>query len=297
MGPRRSRHDPLRLRRGPMGPGGPGGRGPMAQRDPTGRREHLSRAVSILEALVDEYPKVPDYRHLLACCYREMTPGRLGLGSPPSFESLNKAIAILEALASEFPDVADYRYDLSESYAMINPRGPAWGRQTLEAAEPRIRKAITLSEELVAEHPNVPDYAASQVPMQLKLAEILRRTGEPDDAEACLRKALALQSSLAERFPDAASYKVWTVVVQESLAGLLRDQGKLDEAKSLLKTSIATLRGLLDAGPGFPHIRWLLGYHHMKLAEILRQMDDDEGAQREVSRAQQLRAEMRPGSP
>ena len=304
MGPRWPMHDPAHPRREPMGQRNPPGnrgpmgqRNPMGQRDPMGRKEHLNRAVSILEELAGEYPKVPDYRHLLACCYREMTPRRPGFGPPPDFESLNKAIAILEQLASDFPDVADYRYDLSESYAMINLRGPAWGRQTLEAAEPRIRQAIALSEELVAEHPNVPDYAASQVPMQLKLAEVLRQTAKPEDAEACLRKALALQSSLAERFPEASSYKVWTVIVQESLAALLREQGKLDEAKSLTEASIATLRALLDTGPRSPHVRWLLVHNHMRLAEVLKQMGEDEAAQRESLRARELRAEMQPGSP
>src|SRR6266511_5038254 len=72
---------------GPGGPGhGPGrrppdgpGRRPPPDR-PDGPRhgpegEHpAGKAVNILEDLVREFPAVPEYRHLLACCYRDVPP-------------------------------------------------------------------------------------------------------------------------------------------------------------------------------------------------------------------------------
>src|SRR5262249_48587430 len=39
------------------------------------RQPHpIHRAVSLLEKLVEEHPSVPEYRHLLACCYRDAPP-------------------------------------------------------------------------------------------------------------------------------------------------------------------------------------------------------------------------------
>ena len=257
-----------------------------------GRKEHLNKAVSILEDLVGQYPDVPVYRHLLACCYREMPPDRPGRGRAPDSESLDKATEILEQLVDDFPEVADYRYDLSKSYAMVQVYGPFRDRRAVEAAEPRVRKALGLSEALLAEHPNVPDFAASNVHILLKLAEVLRATGKSDDAEAALRKAFTVQSSLAKRFPEASSYRVWNAIVQEILAGLLAERGKLEEARSLLEASIGTLEGLLSPGPGPRHVRGLIVMNQLRLADVLDRMDQKQAAESARRRAEELRREM-----
>ena len=34
----------------------------------------MQKAIDLLEELIDEYPSIPEYRHLLAQCYRDMHP-------------------------------------------------------------------------------------------------------------------------------------------------------------------------------------------------------------------------------
>ena len=89
------------------------------------RRSEDSRqkAIDLLERLVAEHPAVPDYRHLLARCYREAPSGWTGRVRQ-SDDAVSRAAQILEKLVEEQPDVPDYRYDLSETYAMLDGRGP-----------------------------------------------------------------------------------------------------------------------------------------------------------------------------
>ena len=54
-------------------------RGPGSPPDPFEREEnerYLRRAIDLLERLVEEQPTIPDYQHLLACCYRDLPPAR-----------------------------------------------------------------------------------------------------------------------------------------------------------------------------------------------------------------------------
>ena len=53
---------------------------------------NLQQAVQILEKLAAEYPAVPDYRHLLAQCYREIPPLRFFRGLPPAPEAASQAL-------------------------------------------------------------------------------------------------------------------------------------------------------------------------------------------------------------
>ncbi len=267
----------------------PGLRPPRGDRPE--RKNQLDKAVSILGKLVGEFPSVPDYRHLLACCYREMPPARPGHGPPPEFRSLDKAIEILERLVSQFPEVADYRFDLSESYAMAKIRGPLPHRQTGAAAAPRIFRALAMSEELVAEHPQLPDYAASLARIHLQIARHHRHNGEDAAAEKSFRKALDLQSSLARRYPQASQYKVFNAIVHESLAGLLRERGKLAESRTLIEASIGTLKGLAGEAETPRHIRDLLAKNYVQLAGILHRMNEKQSADDARVRAEELRKE------
>jgi tetratricopeptide (TPR) repeat protein len=186
----------------------------------------LQKAVNILEKLVAEYPAMPDYRHLLALCYREAPFPRFGRRPDSTSPARDKAIKILQKLVEECPDVPDYRYDLCETYAMENDRGPfsprgkdrPAGRQSRETLE----KALAISEELVAEHPNIPDYAASQVFIRLRLADTLWDSDQ-SGAESNLRKALELQAALVRHYPRTYSYKFGSALIHESLAKLLEN--------------------------------------------------------------------------
>src|SRR5262249_36518100 len=157
--------------KGPGGPGkpGPGGKGPGKPKpSPGGPDCHsgndgphpIQGALRLLEGLVKEYPSVPDYRHLLACCYRDVPPERFAPGPAPGRGFPDRAVEILQQLADDFPDVPDYRYDLSETYARVDIGKPA-SPEAGQAARDQLERALTLSRKLVADYPGVPHYAAA----------------------------------------------------------------------------------------------------------------------------------------
>jgi tetratricopeptide (TPR) repeat protein len=252
------------------------------------------KAIELLERLVADHPAVPDYRHLLARCYREAPAPRPrgGPGSEP--DNLYKATRILEKLVEEHPDVADYRYDLSETYAMLADRGPqgpeAPGKNVAERSPTMLEKALAISEQLVAEHPNIPEYAVSLVNIRLRLNYDLRES-DAARAEANLRKALEVQSMLARRFPENFFYKFWLAAIQESLGGLLQEQGRLSEARSALQDGIASFEEVVRKDAKAGHVRGILAKNYLNLADVLRRMGQEQAAQEASRHAQELRPE------
>jgi serine/threonine protein kinase len=275
-------------RRGPP----PGSRGPFPSLSPKEREESLQKAIDILEKLVAEHADVPDYRHLLARCYREAPFDWFGRRPNSAVQPANKAIQIMQKLVEEYPDVPDYSYDLSETYAIEAARSPFSSEATDSTARQRSRemleKALAISEELVAKHPNIPDYAASQVFIRLRLAGMLQESDQAG-TESNLRKALDLQSSLVRRYPRTTSYKFGMAMIQESLAVLLEKRDDLPEARSMLQASIASLKELSQSDPKGPPINGILAHHYMSLADLLRRMGEDQAAADADAQARNLR--------
>jgi len=241
---------------------------------------------------VAEHPAAPDYRHLLARCYREVPPQRFGGGPSWAPDAAGKAAEILEKLVKEHPDVPDYRFDLSETYAWSDLRWPFPAQATDQTGRQRsqqtLEKALAISSELVAEHPNIPDYAVSQVSIRLRLAGILW-TADPAAAEAHLRKALEVQSSLAKRFPKNSFYRLGTAINHESLAGLLWDRVRLPEARAARQDAIASFRDILQKEPKAGFVRGVLAQNYASLADLLRDLGDDKAAAEADGQARDLR--------
>jgi tetratricopeptide (TPR) repeat protein len=256
------------------------------------REENLQKAIELLERLAAEHPAAPDYRHLLARCYREVGPRWPGPGSKPTSDGVDKAAAIFQKLVEEHPDVPDYRYDLSLTCAWLSawPFSPETSNAT---AEQRMRqmleKAVAISDELVAEHPNIPDYAVFHVRIRMRLADALWES-DPSRAEASLRKALDLQSTLARRFPQKSFYRLGLGFIQESLAVFLRDRerGDLPEARALTEDCIASIKAALEKDPNLWHARGMLAQNYWNLADILARLDDEQAAAEAARQAEEL---------
>jgi serine/threonine protein kinase len=260
------------------------------QLPPEEAETNLQKAIAILEQLVIEHPATPDYRHVLARCYREVVP-RPGQSIEPAKEAANKAIAILQKLVHEYPNVPDYRYDLSECYAWLGSGMPS-AMQTAGPTEytqsrKMIETALAISEELVAEHPNIPDYAIANVNTRVRLADLLWEI-DPTQAEACLRTALGLQSSLARRFAQNFSCRFGVVIVREALVSLLLQHNRPAEARSILQGSIALLHELQKEESTAEFVGFVLYLHYTNLSEVCHSLDDEKAAADAVLHAEKL---------
>ncbi len=263
-------------RGGPRG-GFPGGRRPPPRRGfPFGRSDevdHHAKAVEILEALRKQYPKVQEYRFLLALCYREAPRSR----DPwTALRSTDKAAKLLEELIEESPRSGnpEHRHELIKTYARAEMRGPPGMRGFTQETEKRLNLALSLSEKLVMEHPHVPDYATSQVHVLFNLAITLERRQVDKDAEAFCRRAVTLQKKLVKRFANVDSYKVWLGILQETLARFLMRRQQWKEAKTLLKESIANRESLANERG----MHGFLGHAYHDLANVLDKLGEAEEA-------------------
>lgn len=267
--------------------------GPPSRHDAnmdTVARDHLDKAVRLLKTLHEEQPKIPGFRHLLACCYRDEPPGVRPMHE--NMERWGEAAGIFEALVEEFPRNTEYVHGLCETYARLNIRDPLIPGETYHTLEERLLKGLQLSEELVAAHPEVPSYAVTEVHILLKLSELLQRMDWGAQAEVHLRKALEVQTSLAERFPQAA-YKVWLAEVQRALAGTLAGKYRMEDARTLLESALETLEIVWETEERPEKFQVLMGGCCHELGRILMEMGEMEAAEKIFQKERRYRETQR----
>jgi serine/threonine protein kinase len=256
-----------RLRRGVRGPGPRGFR-----RDAI---DHRAEAIRILEDLRARGPSVPDYRFLLALCYREVPRDRSAFNPREVLAAADHAAAVLSELVKAHPGIPDYRHELVETYAILEVR-PWFGRELLVEAEGRFHKALELSEPLVREHPNEPEFALSRSQVYVRLAEAQKRLGKREQAVENYRQALQILERLTQRFSEVGSYRARLAFTQDACAVVLMSLDQWKEARPLLEAVIARWEGA--KGPERRMYRGFLGSRYRRLADVLDKLDDKEAA-------------------
>jgi tetratricopeptide (TPR) repeat protein len=265
---------------GPPRPGRPGEPPP----GPPGKRngEHGQRAVVLLEQLVREFPTVPEYRHLLACCYRDVPPERFGRGQPPPSSNRDRAVELLRQLVAEFPKVPDYLFDLCETLGRPRPPEPPGTRPgeprpsgrgegpiPEQQFRERLEQAIALSAKLVTDYPNIPDYASAHARYLEQYGVTLFLLASSDAAEKQLREAVAVQSRVVKRYPEVVAYGFWMSMMERSLGRVLIERGKWKEARARLESAIDRLEALRKQDPSLRPVRPILGAAYRDLSQAL----------------------------
>lgn len=166
--------------------------------------EYRRTAIAMLEALAREHPAAPDYRFLLALCYRLSAVGPPPARSAARTSGRARALQILEQLRAQYPDVADYRYELAVTCAAVpvglfpcerpSDRSPA--------VESQLRRALDELEWLVAQHANIPEYARCRSVTLASLGMWHRQTGRLEQAVESLEQACQAQSRMLAGFPE-----------------------------------------------------------------------------------------------
>ncbi|OWK41766.1 serine/threonine-protein kinase [Fimbriiglobus ruber] len=294
---------------GPHGPGGPpkGPPGPDSRREPEAleplpkqskvyayRPDHPAvKAVKLLEQLTEESPLVPEYRHLLARCYRDLPHARPGQGMSPQ-ANLEASVKLLWRLVSEHPRVPDYRFDLCETLG--TPGGPT-GRPdgTGQRVMDWLRQAIDLSAALVSQYPNVPEYVAARNRYLDQLAGQLRVANRLEDAEQMSRQAVTDQEKLVGRYPDVAAYTLELGLMERSLGRVLADRKQWPEARTRLDDAVRRVEDVWKKAPGLEGIRPFLSTAYRDSAAILTNAGEPALAAVALKRADEIQPERGPG--
>jgi eukaryotic-like serine/threonine-protein kinase len=279
----------------PPGKGGPGSPPFGKDRPPPGRgpgpkgENPTQRAVGLLEGLVREFPTVPEYRHLLACCYRDMPPDRPGWGSQQGKGSPDRALDLLRQLVDDFPTIPDYRLDLCETLARGGgPGGPPGEGQNTAKVEERLQQAIELSAELVTQYPNVPEYAAGHARYLDQLGMRLVKMERWAEAEPLHRQAVTLQKKLVQQYPDVIAFRLWLSLMERSLGDALSGQGQLQEARVLFEGAISRVEDLWKKDARLVGLRPFLGRAYRNLAWVLQSSGEQELAAGARRKAEEL---------
>jgi tetratricopeptide (TPR) repeat protein len=284
-------HPPPDERSRPHGPDDPG-RPPPPDRGgpppvPPGAANASRLAIGLLKDLVKEHPKVPEYRHLLACCYRD------GQERALANSGLESAIELLRQLVSELPQVPDYRYDLCETLARAAFSGYQPGSDA--AADAQLKQAFMLSDDLVSRYPSVPLYKALHSLVLERQSFLLFRMNKRDESEKTLRKAVGLHADLVRQHPEVVAYNVTYAMFQSILAHKLCDRDEWKEARSLLESATERLETILKKDPRLRSAQGCLGRSERDLAQVLTQLGEPELAARALKKAEEFGPDKRFG--
>jgi hypothetical protein len=246
----------------------------------------LERAVTLLENLNLNDSAHPEYRFLLALCYREK--------SELLPESDNKqSVALLEKLCAQFPQVPEYQFELGVTLADVPVHN--FRDAMIEDSIDGLQASLQQLNSLTRKHPNIPRYTESCAHTHHKLGTLLRKSAEEsptlreakiDDSQRHLRMAVRLQTTQCQQFPESISEKIWLARMRDNLARSLLLGKQPNAALSLIELSIAESSSIAPGeGDRVPSIHILIGQHETQadIFDDLGRQEDAEAARREAN--------------
>ncbi len=265
-------------------------------RNPQDLEEQL-RAISLLEELNLNDLAHPEYRFLLALCFREKA-------ELEGEDNEQQSIYVLEKLCEQFPQVPEYRYELGVTLAEVPMNN--MGKSNVEESIRRLRASLQQLNSLTQSHPNIPRYVEACAHTHHKLGTVLRKFGdEPNstraasmaEAERHLRVAVRLQQSQCNQFPESISEKTWLARMRDNLAQCLLEGNQPMAALSMIDDSIAESSATATGdGDRVPVIHVLIGQHNTR-ADILDELGRNDDARASRREANDLREYLPPRGP
>ena len=187
--------------------------------------DERSRAFRILEELLKEQPKNPEYRFLYAVL--------LG-GNPRLYHSLRirgvepNAVKLLTELAEEYPDRPEYGLALME---LMNRRARlSCGRGPASGGE---EKAILLSTRMLGRWPNDPQIVSAAVRLHFSYIESLRKRGEEKKLRKENERLLSILEVLFHNPEVADPVKEELISLQLRQLRMLRGRGLTEDVEAL----------------------------------------------------------------
>ena len=198
-------------------------------------KQVLDRAVALLKGLSADHKDVPEYRFLLAKCYRAQSEA-----NGDEKDTADKSVELLKQLVRQHPDVADYRYVLGDAYSLGDYRRLRrddwhWSAEELAKAEQRMRKGLEVTSDIELTHPSIPQYLDQKTRLHYGLAQILQRQSQYEEASQEYSEAIGRQAWAVRREPDDYRSRVWLAWLRSEWAELLMETNQSQVACEQLK--------------------------------------------------------------
>ncbi len=189
-------------------------------------------AISRLEKLAAQNPKVPEYRAEQAYCYFALSLVLRAAGrSEDAEQSQQQGLLIHAKLAADHPNAPDLQAAPLDRLAVVTTLLGTTAEAGRKAEVQR--QALELCEKLTPENDwsHWPDLAWKY----MNLANMLKKRQRLDEAEAAYRHSLALCEKLDADFPADEIYQNWIAWNYQSLALLLTASGRPEEAENFYR--------------------------------------------------------------
>lgn len=183
-------------------------------------KENVDRATAVLEDLLDRFPTVLKYRHLLALCYREYANRLVDVEGQPVDQAMRDALNNLEDLVYAEPENPAYRYSLITTLRWVI-FGDKPSRLALDEVAARLQRSAEIAERLSSERPQEWIYQACRVLSLMKLGNTLKRGGDLHAALAKSKQAVVVATGLSEKYADSEFF-FWAGLANRRHADLLR---------------------------------------------------------------------------
>ena len=201
----------------------------------------MNRACKLLEALVDEYPELPEYRLALAESYAQTESRPEGMRPEDvEFAEANLAMA------------AEHARQLVEEH----PTVPAYTNSLIHI----LSRLATTQERHAQEF-----YGSEHRTLM-------------SEAERNLRSALELQESLIRREPNVGTFHLWSARFRNSIARMMSQQDRLEESRQMSEYAIERLAECPTSADAVASCAEIMGQLYRSLGETLRSMGEVESA-------------------
>jgi tetratricopeptide (TPR) repeat protein len=211
------------------------------------------RALEVLRALTEDFPRVTDYRRRLALAHCDLGRVLADLGRwDPSLTEHRKALSLHAELAREVPDSIEYRADLGRIYSDLGTQLTARGAGDHDAAEDAFREAQRIQEALLARYPSDDQHLRSLGTTHHNFGMLLTARQRWNDAEKHYRRSLELQVRLAGDLPMMLSDRDQRSGTHNNLGTLLFHCGRDGEAEVEFRKALVLMDLLAGEFPSVP---------------------------------------------
>ncbi len=200
----------------------------------------FEKAQRVLEPLVREHPRVPEYRADLARICGDLVGAFRRSGRESESQSaFRQSLTLSEGLAADFPKVSQYRVNVAIGLDQLAVRLKESDPKEAECA---IRRGIDISESLVVESPGVRLYSQHFTGNLLTLTKILKKAGKQQEAAETIDRVIEFNEKLKSDHPNDLVYLTDLVPMYRDIAEMQTGQRRLQT----IRNALAACRQVVD---------------------------------------------------
>jgi tetratricopeptide (TPR) repeat protein/tRNA A-37 threonylcarbamoyl transferase component Bud32 len=220
-------------------------------RRPDEAERSYKEAISILNALVRDFPFTHSYRFQLGDAYTNLVPVYTDMGKlEEARQAAGQAIEIFRKLVDDHPEIPKYGFRLGRAHGEMARvyhllRQP--GLATKENA-----RSVKILDDLADELGNKLEYRGQRaISYANHAADFLQ--SDPKRAKELLLKCIAMERNLVKDYPDAPEEEMRLSGMLSTLAyHVLKPAGESGESESAFQEAIKLGKGLVEKHPGVP---------------------------------------------